>query len=59
MAKNYLRKKKSGVNYDKWGYLFIMPFFLCYAVFSLFPIIFTFYNSFFENYVLIYLNYTK
>ena len=51
MAKNYLRKKKSGVNYDKWGYLFIMPFFLCYAVFSLFPIIFTFYNSFFENYM--------
>lgn len=51
VAKNYLKKKKNGVNYDKWGYMFIMPFFLCYAVFSLFPLIFTFYSSFFENYM--------
>ena len=34
----------------KWGYIFILPFFIAYAMFSLVPLISTFYNSFFENY---------
>lgn len=44
-----LRRKK-GVRYAKWGYLFILPFFLTYCIFSLAPQILTIYNSFFENY---------
>ncbi len=44
-----LRRKK-GVRYAKWGYLFILPFFLIYCIFSLAPQILTIYNSFFENY---------
>jgi len=43
------RKLKS-VSYSKWGYIFIAPFFLIYTLFSLVPLISTFYNSFFENY---------
>ena len=44
-----LRRKK-GVRYAKWGYLFILPFSLTYCIFSLAPQILTIYNSFFENY---------
>ena len=43
-------KKRSSVSYAKWGYIFIAPFFIAYAVFTLFPQILTIYNSFFENY---------
>ncbi len=43
-------KKRSSVSYAKWGYIFIAPFFIAYAVFTLFPQILTVYNSFFENY---------
>ncbi len=39
------RKK---VNYAKWGYLFIIPFFVVYGIFSLWPLIQTFVYSFFE-----------
>lgn len=46
-----LKKKSSCVNYMKWGYIFLIPFFLVYFVFSFLPLIFTFYNSFFENYM--------
>ncbi|WP_283610204.1 carbohydrate ABC transporter permease [Faecalispora anaeroviscerum] len=44
------KKKSKGVSYSKWGYFFIAPFFLAFAVFSLIPLVSTFYNSFFENY---------
>lgn len=43
-------RRKKGVRYAKWGYLFILPFFLTYCIFSLAPQILTIYNSFFENY---------
>ena len=43
-------QKKKGISYAKWGYIFITPFFLVYAVFSLFPLLSTFYYSFFEHY---------
>ena len=42
--------KHKSISYSKWGYIFIAPFFLVYAVCSLFPLLSTIYNSFFENY---------
>ena len=48
MGKQPLRRK--GVSYAKWGYIFIAPFFIAYAVFHLAPQVLTGYNSFFENY---------
>lgn len=45
-----MRKRKT-VSYSKWGYIFLIPFFLIYAVFSLVPMLSTFYYSFFENYM--------
>ena len=39
-----------GVSYAKWGYIFILPFFLAYITFTLIPQVMTFYNSLFENY---------
>ena len=43
-------KKRKGVSYAKWGYLFIAPFFIVYSVFTLFSQLLTIYNSFFETY---------
>lgn len=45
------KKRKNTVNYNKWGYIFLLPFFLIYCVFSLVPMLSTFYYSFFENYM--------
>ena len=38
------------VRYNKWGYIFLIPFIVVYIVFQLIPLISTIYNSFFENY---------
>ena len=38
------------VSYNKWGYIFLIPFVVVYLVFSLIPLVNTVYNSFFENY---------
>ena len=46
---NRLAGRKS-ISYAKWGYLFIAPFFIVYAIFTLYPQLLTVYNSFFENY---------
>lgn len=43
------RRKVSG--YNKWGYIFLMPFMVVYVVFQLIPLADTIYNSFFENYM--------
>ena len=43
-------KKKHSVQYDKWGYFFIAPFFLIYIIFSLIPLLTTFGYSFLEYY---------
>lgn len=43
-------KKKHTVQYDRWGYFFIAPFFLIYVIFSLIPLGTTFVYSFFERY---------
>ena len=47
--KDRLKRHKS-VSYSRWGYFFILPFFVVYILFSLVPLISTFYFSFFENY---------
>jgi cellobiose transport system permease protein len=44
-------KKVKSVSYKKWGYIFTAPFFIAFGIFSLVPLIWTFYNSFFENYM--------
>lgn len=43
-------KKHKTVQYDRWGYFFIAPFFIVYFIFSLIPLFTTFYYSFFEYY---------
>ncbi len=45
-----MNKKHKSISYAKWGYIFVLPFFVVYAVCSLAPLFLTFYNSFFENY---------
>ncbi|MDN0032494.1 carbohydrate ABC transporter permease [Oscillibacter ruminantium] len=40
-------KKLKSVRYSKYGYWFILPFFIVYTVFSLWPLISTFYYSLF------------
>lgn len=47
--------KKTGnkskiVRYNKWGYIFLIPFVLVYVTFQLVPLCSTIFNSFFENY---------
>lgn len=41
---------KKAVGYNKWGYIFLMPFLVVFIVFQLIPLMTTIYNSFFENY---------
>ena len=48
MAKNNNHK---AVSYNKWGYIFLIPFVVVYLIFQLVPLISTIYNSFFENYI--------
>jgi len=50
MKKLSRHRRGKGVSYSKWGYIFIAPFFVIYAVFHLVPQLLTIYNSFFENY---------
>ena len=50
MAKNKDQDKEKSISYAKWGYIFIIPFFVVYAIFTLYPQLLTVYNSFFENY---------
>ncbi len=47
MAKNNNHK---AVSYNKWDYIFLIPFVVVYLIFQLVPLITTIYNSFFENY---------
>ncbi|MBR3276697.1 MAG: sugar ABC transporter permease [Eubacterium sp.] len=44
------KPRKKGVSYAKYGYLFILPFFIAYAIFTLAPQILTIVNSLFMNY---------
>lgn len=44
------RPRRRLVRYDKWGYIFITPFFAAFILFTLVPLIQTVYFSFFEYY---------
>ncbi len=44
-------KKNKGVSYAKWGYIFLIPFFVIYITCTLIPQFLTVYNSFFENFM--------
>lgn len=46
------KKKETAkvVRYNKWGYIFLIPFIVVYIIFQLIPLISTIWNSFFENY---------
>lgn len=50
MVKKRSAAEKRSISYAKWGYIFIVPFFVVYAIFTLYPQILTIYNSFFEYY---------
>ena len=41
---------RRGISYAKWGYIFILPFFVSFFVFSFFPLLDTIRYSFFEYY---------
>ena len=45
------KSKKNAVSYNKWGYIFLIPFIVVFTVFQLIPLVTTIYNSFFENYM--------
>ena len=38
--------KRKSISYAKWGYIFLIPFFVVYIIFSLYPPFQTFYYSF-------------
>ncbi len=44
------KKSKSVVSYNKWGYIFLIPFVVVFIVFQLIPLISTVYYSFFTYY---------
>lgn len=45
-----MKKKGRVVRYNKWGYIFLIPFVVVYVIFNLIPLVTTIYNSFFECY---------
>ncbi len=45
-----MKSKQKGVRYAKWGYLFILPFFISFFIFSFIPLVDTIRYSFYEYY---------
>lgn len=47
-----MKKKQRGkvVRYNRWGYIFLIPFVVTYLIFQFIPLMTTIYNSFFECY---------
>ena len=45
-----MKQKHKKINYAKWGYLFIIPFFASFFIFSFIPLVDTIRYSFFEYY---------
>ncbi len=45
------KNNHKAVSYNKWGYIFLIPFIVVYVIFQLIPLFTTIYNSFFENYM--------
>lgn len=53
MPKEIVMKKKQTarvVRYNRWGYIFLIPFVVVYLIFQFIPLATTIYNSFFELY---------
>lgn len=50
MSKTNKIRRGKVVRYNKWGYIFLIPFVTVYIIFQLIPLISTVYNSFFERY---------
>ena len=46
-----MKKSSKAVRFNKWGYIFLLPFIIVYVVFQFIPMVTTIYNSFFENYM--------
>ena len=46
-----MNNNHKAVSYNKWGYIFLIPFIVIYIIFQLVPLFTTIYNSFFENYM--------
>lgn len=44
------QKNKAVIKYNRWGYIFLIPFAVVYLIFQFIPLCSTIYNSFFENY---------
>ncbi len=40
--------KRKSISYAKWGYIFLIPFFVVYIIFALTPLVQTFYYSFID-----------
>ena len=51
MSKQQAPKKGAVVRYNKWGYIFMIPFVVVYLIFQMIPLFTTIYNAFFENYL--------
>lgn len=43
-------RKSKVVSYNKWGYIFLIPFIGVYIIFQMIPLVTTVINSFYENY---------
>ncbi|MCR5092823.1 MAG: sugar ABC transporter permease [Lachnospiraceae bacterium] len=44
------KKRSKIVRYNKWGYIFLIPFIVVYLVFQFVPLVSTIWNSFYEHY---------
>ncbi len=45
-----MKKKRKSISYAKWGYVFILPFFITFFIFSFIPLVSTIRYSFYEYY---------
>ena len=43
-------KRSKAIRYNKWGYIFLLPFIIVFVIFQLIPLISTIYYSFYEYY---------
>ncbi len=49
--KTVVLKSNNVTKVNRWGYIFLIPFFVTFVIFQLIPLVSTIYNSFFENYM--------
>lgn len=43
--------RHKSISYAKWGYIFVLPFFIVFVIFNLYPLLSTFKNSLYEYYI--------